>query len=193
MASFVENPLALAVIGGIFGTFALIVFLARRTLGSLVVLGTVIGVTLLLIGVERLVVTDREAVASSVKAALAAVESNDLSAVLALVDPAAATVRADAQSLMPLVKVNKARSIGDIEVDVNDAADLPTARSRVRGFLDGVHSSSGMHVGYFNQQVDLQWIKRGDQWLINGYTAYYEDQPIDAVGSAISKRPVPGR
>ena len=48
-----------------------------------------------------------------------------------------------------------------------------------------------MQVAYFNQQVDIHWVKRGDRWLMDGYTAYYDGQPIDAVESAAGNRPVP--
>jgi hypothetical protein len=114
-------------------------------------------------------------------------------AVLNWIDPAAVSVRADVQALMPLVKVDKARSMGDLEITVDQSGKAPTAMSRFRAFLDGVHRSSGTRVAYFNQQVDLRWIKRSDRWLINGYTAYYDDQPIDAVRSARGNRPVSGR
>jgi hypothetical protein len=193
MTLLFENAIVIAVMGGVFATLALVVFLARRTLGSLIALAAVVGMSLLLLAVERWVVTDREAVQGRTREALAAVESNNVERVLAFIDPGAAAVRADVQALMPLVKVNKARAMGDIEVEVNEAASPPTARATFRGFLDGVHSSSGMHVGYFNQRIDLEWVKRGKRWVIAGYTAYYDEQPIDAVGSARSNRPVGGR
>jgi hypothetical protein len=193
MSVLVENPLVITVVGGVLATLALVVFLARRSLASLLTLGGILVATLLLILVERLVLTDREQVETALESVLAAVEANDMPAALTWIDSAAVNVRADVQALMPLVKVDKARTLGDIEVTVDDAADPPTAMSRFRAFLDGVHGSSGMRVAYFNQQVDVQWIKRGERWLINGYTAYYDDQPIDAVGSARGNRPVPGR
>ena len=52
---------------------------------------------------------------------------------------------------------------------------------------------SGTPIGYINQRVDLHWVKRGDRWLIDDYTAYFDEQPIDAVGSAAGNRPVPER
>jgi hypothetical protein len=193
MSVLVENPLAIAVVGGVLATLALIVFLARRSLASLLTLGGILAVTLLLILIEQWMVTDQEQVESGLASVLAAVEANDMPAVLKWIDSNAASVRADVQALMPLVKVDKARSMGDLEITVDETAEPPTAMSRFRAFLDGVHGSSGMRVAYFNQQVDAHWIKRGDRWLINDYTAYYDDQPIDAVGSARGNRPVRGR
>jgi hypothetical protein len=193
MSVLVENPLAIAVVGGVLATLALVVFLARRSLASLLALGGILAVTLLLILIEQWMVTDQEQVESGLASVLAAVEANDMPAVLTWIDSNAVSVRADVQALMPLVKVDKARSMGDLEITVDETAEPPTAMSRFRAFLDGVHGSSGMRVAYFNQQVDAHWIKRGDRWLINDYTAYYDDQPIDAVGSARGNRPVRGR
>jgi hypothetical protein len=191
--ALVENPVLIGVIGGLLTTLALVVFLARRSLGSLVALAGAILLTLLGLVVERLVVTEREQVERAVAEVLAAVEANDLPGVLAAIDPAAAKVRGDASALMPLIKVEKARALSAVDVDFTSTRQPPMALSRFRCFLQGIHTRSGMQVGYFNQQVDIHWVKRGDRWLIEDYTAYYDNQPIDAVGSAAGNRPVPGR
>jgi hypothetical protein len=57
--------------------------------------------------------------------------------------------------------------------------------------LQGVHGSSGTPLAYVNQRVDVTWVKRGDQWVIGGYQAFYDDRPIDAVSSARGNRAVP--
>jgi len=190
MSLFIENPLAIVVLGGVLATLAGVVFLARRSGGSLLALVGVIAITLLLLVVERMLVSDAEQVEYGVEGALAAVEANNLEGVLAWIDPAATDVRGDVEALMPLVKVEKARSMGTVNIQFNGPAQ---AVSSIRAFLDGVHGSSGMRVAYFNERVDINWVKVGDRWLINGYTAYYNDEPINAVSSARSNRPVPGR
>src|SRR5690606_38542231 len=148
--------------------------------------------TLLMLVVEKLVVTDREAVEAAVVEVFDAIEANDLPGVVEWIDPAAANVKADAGRLMPEGKVSAADAAAS-EVEINDAADPPTAKSQCRAYLNGVHVSSGMAMPYMNQRVDLNWVKRGNHWRITGYQAYYDDQPIDAVGSARGNRPVPGR
>ena len=185
-----ENGLAIAIIGGVACTAALVFFLARRTGGSLAVLAGVLAATCLLLLVERVIETDREQVATAVANVYNAVKANDVAGVLARVDPAATTIRSDIQTLMPMIKVEKANTIGTVEIEVDANSTPPTAVSTSNAFLDGVHGSSGMRVAYFNQRVDLKWVKQGDQWLLDGYTAYYEGQPIDAVGSARSNRAV---
>jgi hypothetical protein len=193
LEALVENPVLVGVIGGVLATLALVVFLARRTVPSLLALIGAVLLTLVGLVVERLVETERELIERSVREVLAAVEANDLAGVLAAIDPAATRVRNDAAALMPLINVEKARSLSAIEATVDSATIPPTATSRFRAFLQGIHARSGMQVGYFNQQVDVHWVRRGDRWLIEDYTAYYDNQPIDAVGSAAGNRPVPGR
>jgi hypothetical protein len=193
LTALVENPWLVGVIGGLSAVLALVVFLARRTLASLVSLIAMVSLTVLGLVVERVVHTEREQVETAVSRVLAAIEANDLPGVLTHIDPAAVAIRADASALMPQIKVEKARSLGAFEIEVAGDAAPPTAMSRLRCFLQGIHQRTGMQVAYFNQQVDIQWIKRGDQWLINGYTAYYDGKPIDAVGSAQGNRPVPSR
>jgi hypothetical protein len=184
-----ENPVALAVAGVLAATVALVVFLSRRSTGPLVALAAVIVLTLTLLLVERLVVTDREAVENGVEEVVAAIEANDLPGVLAWIDPAAAGVKADVEALMPMIKVSNANAAG-VRVDVA-STNPATAKAEFRAYLQGVHSSSGMSLYYVNQHVDLNWVKRGDRWLIDDYTAYYDEQPIDAVGSARGNRAMP--
>jgi hypothetical protein len=191
MTFFIENGLAIAVIGGLATTLALVIFTARRTGASLAGLGAALAATLVLLAIEWFVQSDREKIVAAAEQAYAAVEANDANGVLAVIDPAATAMRSDVQTLMPLMKVEKARPLGTAEIVINEAANPPTAVSSSRAYLDGVHVQSGARVAYFNQQVDLHWVKKGDEWLLNGYTPYYEGKPIDAVSSARTNRAVP--
>jgi hypothetical protein len=189
VTTLLENPIAIAVIGGLLTTVALVVFLARQTGRSLAALGGVIAVTALLLLVERWVVTDREAVEYALADMLAAIEANDVPAASAFVDSAAPGIKSDMEAIMPLVKVNNANAAA-VVVETNPNASPPTATSRFQAYLHGTHGSSGQPLAYINQRVDIEWVKRGDRWLVSGYTAYYDGQPIDAVSSARGNRPV---
>lgn len=193
MSLLIENPVAIAVVGAVAATCALVMFLARRNLSSLAALVGIMALTVLLLAVEKFVVTDREAVEVGLEQVLAAVEENDLPGVLEWIDSAAVVnVKADAEALMPLVKVTAANASA-VTVEVNEAANPPTATCEFRAYLNGTHGSSGAPLLYVNQKVLIGWVKRGDRWLIDNYQAFYDDQPIDAVGSARGNRPMPGR
>jgi hypothetical protein len=192
MTTLFENPLPILVVGGLLATFAIIVFLARRSGASLAALIAVVALTAALLVVERVVVTEREQVEVALATMLDAIESNDVAGAVACVDPAAAAIRRDIEALMPMLKVEAANSAAE-QITLDESARPPTAISQFQAYLRGLHQSSGTPVAYLNQRVDLHWVKRGDQWLLADYTAYWEGQPIDAVSSASGNRAVPGR
>jgi hypothetical protein len=189
MSVLLENPLPIAVAGGLVALVALLVFLSRRSGASLAALAAIVAITLALVGVERFVVTDREQIEAETLGMADAIEANDVAGVLDHIDPAAATIRTDVEALMPQVKWSVANA-ASITVTLNEGADPPTASSRFRAFLQGIHSRSGMQVPYINQQVDMTWVNRDGRWLMDGYTAYHDGKPIDAVSSASANRPV---
>lgn len=191
MTFFMENGLEIAVIGGLAITLTLVFFMARRTGGSLSALAAAVAATIVLLAFERFVQTDREKVASAVHNIYSAVDQNDVDGVLALIWLGAEGIRTDVKALMPMVKVESAGSGRNIEVTLNESADPMTATTSSRAFLNGTHIQTGHPVPYVNQRVDMEWIKIGDQWLLNGYTAYFDGKPIDAVNSARTNRPVP--
>ena len=78
---------------------------------SVFVVGTVIGVLLLLL--NRLVETDREAIELAVRRLGVAVEANDLAAIAAGIDDAYAAEGFDKETLLPLIEI----SLGRIDVE----------------------------------------------------------------------------
>ena len=192
MTMLLESPLPIAVVGGLLATLALIVYFARRTGATFAALIAVIALTILLLVVERVVLTERERVEVALATMLDAIEANDLAGATALVDPAAAQIRRDIEALMPLMRVEAANSAAE-QITLDEAAQPPTATSQFQAYLRALHQKSGLPVAYVNQRVDLHWVKRGDRWLLEDYTAYWQGQPIDAVSSASSNSAVPGR
>jgi len=191
MTFFMENGLAIAVVGGLAITLTLVFFMARRTGGSLSALAAAVAATIVLLAIERFVQTDQERVVSAVHNIYAAVDQNDVDGVLALIDSSATQIRADVQALMPMVKVESAGSGRNVEVTLNESATPMSATTSSRAFLNGTHVQTGHPVPYVNQRVDMEWVKNGDQWLLKGYTAYFDGKPIDAVNSARTNRAVP--
>jgi hypothetical protein len=90
--------------------------------------------------------------------------------VLAHIAPNATPVRSDAETLMPLVKVNKANVVGTPEVTLNLAAQPPTATVVSQGFVDATLKKNGMKGGYLDR-VTIDYVLDGDRWLIENYRA----------------------
>ena len=128
MNTLLENPLPILAVGAVLATLCGLVFLSRRTVPALLALAVVVLLTLLLVITERLIVTPREEIEQALSALLAAVESNELPAVLAMIEPGAANVRRDAEKLMPRVDVTDTGATA-IQIDV----DGSSATARCQG------------------------------------------------------------
>jgi len=188
MNLLLENPLPIWATGAVLTALCLVFVFARRSLASILALVAVIALTLVLVLAERMVVTDREQVEATLLQLTEAIEANDLIAVLALMDPNAIKVRTDAEKLMPQVKVRDAGTT-TVRVELDETSVPPQATSFFRGRVDGVHSRSGARLFFFDQ-VEINWQKSGDRWLIIDYRVYQRGQPIDAVKSVRGNRPV---
>ncbi len=191
MSSFFENPIPIYAVGAVLITLCGLVFLNRRSLVSLVALVVACLGVLALVVLERLVVTDREQVEQAVAEIMLAIEQNDLSGVLALVDPAANQVRSDIEVMMPAANVTDT-GFTSLEIEMNGGAEPDSAEARFQGKLDGVHKQSGSRIFYFDV-VKLYWTKSGDRWLLEDYQPFWKGKPINAVGSMRGNRPIPAK
>jgi hypothetical protein len=138
----------------------------------------VIAATLLMLFVERMVVTPSEELEESLTTLMAALKANDLPGVLAQIDPSAASVRGDAETLMPQVNV-KDTGFSAVRVEVAESSTPPRATVFFRGRIDGMHAHSGARLFFFDK-VEIEWQKRGDQWLVTDYRAEFRGKPVKA-------------
>ena len=171
MAWILENPVPIWATGAVLGTLAGLVFLTRRTLVSLLVLIGIVGFTLLLALMEQLVVTEREEVERATYQLAAAIEANDLDAILTFLAPTAGKVRSDAQALLARLQVAKAHVGGTLRVEI-DASGTggQDATSRFRALVDAVDRRGGMKIVYYDE-VQLHWARQDERWLVTSYTA----------------------
>lgn len=186
MNVLLENPLPIWAIGIVLTAIAIVVVLAKRTIGSVLALAAVIVLTLLLTVAERLVVTEREKVEQAVAELLSAIEANDLPKVLSFVDPTAQRIQNDANTLMPLVKVRDTGLAG-LRIEIDDSIEPHRATAFFRGRIDAVHAQSGARLFYYDK-VEIDWARNGANWQIVDYRASFRGKPIDAVNSFRSGR-----
>ncbi len=175
MVWILENPVPIWATGAVLGTLAGLVFLTRRTLVPLLVLAGIVGFTLLLALLEQLVVTQREEVERATYQLAAAIEANDLEAVLAFLAPTAKKVRSDAQALLARLQVAKAHVGGTLHVDIDSNGSGsngsgPEAISRFRALVDAVDRRGGMKIVYYDE-VQLHWASQDGRWRVTSYTA----------------------
>ena len=127
-------------------------------------------VMLLLLALELLVVTDREAVSNTLEATASALETNDLNQVTAFLAPDATKLRADAERYLPNLMVRDANIGGDLEVTVNRLTNPPTARATVTGRINAA-SRGAERLPYENfvRKFTLKLRQEGDRWLLTDY------------------------
>ena len=169
MSYLAENALPIWVGGAVLLTLAAVVYFQARTTASLVAMLVVVLLTAALVVAEHFLVTPREAVERTLYELAAAIEADDLAGVLRFIAPQAAEVRGDAETLMPLVDVEKARIIGTPEIAVDESAQPTTATVNCRGLVDVTVKQSGMK-GPYMDRVQIHFVESGDAWLIESYT-----------------------
>ena len=187
MNVILENPLPIYAVGAVLATICGLAFLARRNLPSLLALLSVVGLTLLLALVERVVVTESEQVETTLYQLIADIEANDTDAVLSSIAPTATKMRADIEKLMPQADI-KDSAATSVQIEVDTTSQPPTATSTFRGRIDGIHRRSGTRVFFFDR-VEISWTKQDEQWLAEGYAVQHKGKSINPVESLRKNRP----
>ena len=171
MTYLAENALPIWACGAVALTMALIVYLQTRANGALAAMAAVVAITAALLIAERFIETPREAVERTLYELAAAVEANDVPGALGFLSPSAnGQIRKDIETLMPLVKIERARLIGAPKVEVNYSADPLTATVQCRGLVVATDKRNGIKGGAEDELI-MNWVYHGDRWLIESYTA----------------------
>jgi hypothetical protein len=171
MSWLAENALPIWVCGAIALTMAAIVFLQTRENKALAGVVVVIAVTAALLAAEWLMETPRETVERTLYELAAVVEANDVAATLTYLAPTAdPELRSDVETLMPLVKIERARIISTPIIELENSPDPASAVVQCRGFILAVNKRDGMKGGQ-EDHLTMTWIRRGDRWLLESYTS----------------------
>lgn len=170
MNVLLESPLAVGAIGAVLVTVAAIFFSQTRSRAAL---ASVVLALLLAVGgvvLERAIETPREQVLATIGDLFAAIRSNDLPGLLRLIDPAATEMRSDAETLMPLFKIDSAGEGGEVRVDLptDPTSDGAIASARLKPLIKVQHTQSGATGMYFDQ-LELELVRRGEAWRFSGY------------------------
>jgi len=168
MTTLLENPMPI-IFAGIFAEAILGVILLQTGRG--VVLLAMIGVLVVVlggVGIEALVVTEREQVEATLERGAAAFVDDDLDAVLSVVAPDAQRTRDAARGLLRRVRFDQIK-ITDVQVNVVRTTSPPTARAR----LIAVVTARGRRgdIALMNQpvSVEIQLRQEGERWLVIGH------------------------
>jgi hypothetical protein len=166
MSYFAENSLPIWMAAAIALTMALVVFLQTRSNGALGAMLAIVVIAAALLAVERMIETPREAVERTLYEIAAAVEANDVPLTLTYITPNA-PVRKDAEELMPLVNIERARIMGTPNVElVNGGAVV-----KCRGLIIATNKQNGMKGGANDNDLTLTFVERDGRWLLQDYSS----------------------
>lgn len=147
----------------------LAIALLRTGQGKLLWWMLLVGVlTLAGFGIERLVVTDREAVINTLDAAATAVEDNNLERLLGCISPSAQRPRNQSRWVLERFDVDKA-IIHNLKIDFNHLTSPPTAHAHFQAIGTGRDRKGQIPYHSYAQRVVVHLRLEGDRWLVTGY------------------------
>jgi len=161
-----EDPLTVIVAGVLIEILLGVALSHTGEVRVLWAMGGVLGLTLVLLVVEQVVVTDREQIADTLTAAAAALETNNAAAISPFIAPEAADMRARAEQVLSMVKIEDA-SFSGLEVILNSHMKPPTAQANFIGKFSGQAANMPYKNAWRRLEVDMR--REGDRWVMTDY------------------------
>jgi len=165
MTTLLENPMPIIFLG-IFAEAILGVILVRTGRGAvLLVMIGVLAVVLGGVGLEALVVTDREQVEAALEGAAAAFVANDLDRVLTFIAPDAQGTRNAAREVLGWARFEQIK-ITNLEITVVRTTSPPTARAKLIALVTARERRGDFALVGHPVNVEIQLQQAGDRWLV---------------------------
>jgi hypothetical protein len=165
---FVESPWPILFIGiAAEGVLAMALLQTGRGKFLIAMIGVAAVVVVGLI-VERLVVTDREAVAHTLDAAVVAVRKGDLHGLLECIAPSAQGPRKTSRHVLDRYEVEEGK-ISDLEITINRVTSPATATATFLAVGRGKDRAGEFPYQGFVQKVTVELQLQNGRWLVTGY------------------------
>ncbi len=169
MTWFVESPWPSLMLGVVLEVI-LAIALVRTARGAIVGLMIVVfALTVGMVIVERVVVTETEEVEDALDHVAAALVANDSQAVLACFSPHCPRL-AELRSILSRVTVRVAKIGGDLEVRLNHLTQPPSATCYFTGRVEAKDSRGEIPYEHLVRKFKVTLRKEGGRWLIADYS-----------------------
>ena len=155
MTWLVESPWP-ALVAGLIAEAILAIALLRT--GLVKIIGAMVGVlilTVLLLLLERGVVTEFEEIEATLDAAASALAANDVDGVVSHISPQAAQLKQYAERAMRRFNFSEAVVGGDLAVQVNRLTSPPSAVAKFTVRLHGTDRQGTVPYGNYVERVEL--------------------------------------
>jgi hypothetical protein len=168
MVIFLESPWPILFIGiAVEAVLGMMLMQSGRGKYLVAMIGAAVVVLIGLV-VERLVVTDREAVEQTLDAAVVAVRNNNLNGLLDCIDPKAQEPRDLSRWVLNRCEVQEGH-ISDLQITVNRLTNPPRAEAKFLAVGKGRDRMGEFPHEAFAQRVVVQLQLQGNRWLVTGY------------------------
>jgi ketosteroid isomerase-like protein len=181
----VESPWPTLMLGLAVEVGLAIWLIRSGRVAAIAAMGIVLAATVGLLVVERLVVTDAEAVEDALADAAAALEANDPPRVLALFAPDSPRL-AEVRSILSRMTVRDARVGGDLEIRFDDKAQ--TANTTFTARVEARDNQGQLPHEHFIRRLSVTLHRQGDRWLIYDYADSDPRGPGGKGSSGIPRR-----
>ena len=166
-----EQPLYIVVMGIVLGILAGGCWTISNRKEFLYVLGAVVAFTVIALVVERLVVTDAEAIRSTLNEIARDVQSNDHQRLVEHISQANPSLAQEAAAVMPNYKFTECRVTKIHGTDVDASSEPRSAKVQFNVLVAGSFRQGGMEAsGTYGRWVELHMVKEPDgRWRVQAY------------------------
>ena len=183
MNLLLEQPLAIVIVGVVLGLVAGTAWTSTGRKGWLIGLGLVVVLTIAGLIVERLVVTDREAIEATLAEIARDVQSNDLRAVLRHVSSNNPELQQKAEAEMPNYRFDECRVTKIFQLDIDASAEPRSALVEFNVIASGSFQQGGVELADRGvpRRVLLQMVREKDgRWRVQDYAHSSPLENLDA-------------
>ena len=167
MSWLTEDPTFVLLAIGVVAVGIIIAILKTGRGLYLTWLGGVLLLALLVIVIDRYVVTDREKIEDTLYGAAAALEGGDVEGVTSYLAASGEALEREVRSRMRTTEVRKARVVSDLRIDFSPLESPPKATATFLGHVE--FKAASVPLEQYLGRVKIQLAKEGDRWLVQSY------------------------
>ena len=169
MTWLVEQRLPIILLGASATLIAGMIVIQTRRIWAIVGLVGVVLLTIGLLVLEAVVVTEVEGIENTLHAMAAAVERNDLPTALAMFPDDATSVRHRAEGLLGQFTFSRVRIENDLQIEFNSEATPRTARAEFTCNAKAKHRRELIPHEFIRRKVTISLIWQDDRWTLGDY------------------------
>jgi hypothetical protein len=167
MSWLTEDPTVILLAIGVVAVGIIIAILKTGRGLYLTWLGGVALLAILVVFLERYIVTDREKVEDTLYGAAAALEANDVEAVASYLAASGEALEREVRSRMRTMEVRKATIVSDLRIEFSPLEIPPKATATFLGRVE--FKAASVPLEQLLRRFKIQLAKEGDRWLVQSY------------------------